>query len=103
MRPSLANTFPLPDSTVGQDATPIARGTDIPVRVVLVNTGPVLAFLAFSTQDLQFDGGASSGTFELAAGAREVFVLAPGQVLFGSGSGPGGRVSAVISDALPLV
>lgn len=101
MNPTSGKTFPVPD--LGAPPAPLARGTEVPVRVTVRNVGPVLLFLAFATEDLSADGGPSGGAIELPVGENDVYVLDAGQVLFASSAGPGGRASLSQSDALPLL
>lgn len=87
---------------VAQTPTVIAKAAPIPMRVELRNVGPVLIFLASSTGEVNPQRPPTAGTYRLLPLAVEVFVLAPGQNLYGVAVGAGGLVSVSISEALPL-
>lgn len=104
MQQTLFETFSVPGAATSQtDPFVIARGTEVPVRVMVKNVGPVPLFLAGADQDVVTEEGPSSKTFQLDASESEVFVLAPEQNMYAVGATDGGRVSVTISEALPLL
>jgi hypothetical protein len=96
-------TFSPPAAVTGQDAQPIARGTAVPVRVLVRNAGANLIFLSGTAEDtIGSDGNPSSATYRLPAASTDVFVLAPGQTLYAAGAGVGGTICVAVSEAIPL-
>lgn len=105
MQDSLLKTLSIPDATLARNPAPIAHATQTPVRVLISNTGAALLFLGFSQADVMpgAGGGATSSAFRIFPGSRDVFVLAPKQVLFASAAGPGGQASMLVSEAFPII
>lgn len=103
MEQALFRTITLPNAIAGQQATVIAQGTAVPVRVAVRNVSAALIYIAASSQDIVGPGGAGSQAFRIAPGQGEVFVIAPRQQLFAGAAGVNGLVSVAISEALPLV
>ncbi len=97
-------TFFPPDGLLAATVpAPVARARrDQPARVLIENVGATLVFLGGTTQDVVFPTGPTSATYRLIPGANRVFVLAPGQALFATGSGAGAIVCVSGSDAIPL-
>lgn len=79
----------------------LARAREVPVRVLVRNTGVAAMFIATTTENLVNPGGPSTGTFRLVAGAETVYVLAPKQQLYAIALGTGNQASVAISEALP--
>ena len=104
MRATDAQTFTVPGAaTASTRPMVIARGTDVPVRVLVRNVGAVPLFVAFADQDVVTAEGPSSKTFQIDPLSSDVFVLAPEQMMFAVGAVVGGRVSVSVSEALPLL
>jgi hypothetical protein len=100
---TLFQTFNPPASAAGIDPQAIARGTKVPVRVLVRNAGGVLIFLAGTSEDaVGPDGLPSSATYRLPAGATDVFVLAPDQIMFAVGAAAGASVVVSTSEAVPI-
>jgi hypothetical protein len=90
----------VPDYLPGGDAPEIARGWDVPTRVHIRNTGPIEIFLSDTLTDLTSPDGPSGAICRLPVGERDVYYLAPEQILYGLGSGPGGFASISLSEAV---
>ena len=105
MKLTLFETIAIPGA--GGDDTPpvaVARGYEVPVRVLIRNTGATPLFFAGADQNVITAEGPSSKTFRLEAGSPDVvFVLAPEQVLYAVGNVAGGSCSVTVSEALPLL
>lgn len=103
MQPTLFQTYTLPGVTAGADPLGIARAPlDRPARALVRNIGAAIVFLAGSREDALNPSGVASSTFQLFPDTSEVFVLAPGQVLYGTGAGVGATASVSLSDAIPI-
>lgn len=100
MQRSVAVTFQVPNAFTqgGPGPTPVARGTEVPIRVVVRNRGPNVLLLAYNAEDVRVGGGQ---TFQLPPGDETVLVCSPKQALYAGGIGPGGVISASYSEALP--
>jgi hypothetical protein len=85
------------------DAPQIARGWDVPVRVQIRNSGPTMIFLSDTLSDLTSPDGPSGAVYRLPSGERDVYVIAPQQILYGLSSGAGGFVSVALSEAFPIL
>lgn len=103
MENSLARTITVPPG--GQAATPTAVATAalVPIRAVVRNVGGTALALGFASTDLVNIEGATSSSFRLPAGASDIFILAPKQILYAVGVGLGGLISVSTSEALPVV
>lgn len=96
-------TFNPPAAATNVDPQPIARGTSVPVRVLVRNVGAAPVFLGGTTTDvIGPDGVPSSATYRLPVGASDVFVLAPNQTLFAIGVGAGATLVVTASEAIPI-
>ena len=103
MQPTLFQTYTLPGVTAGAEPLGVARApSDRPARALIDNIGGAVVFLAGSREDALNPSGVASSTFRLFPGASEVFVLAPSQVLYGTGAGVGATISVSLSDAIPI-
>lgn len=104
MQDTVFQTFTTPAASVAL-AKPlvIARGTNVPVRVLVKNIGAVPIFVAGADQDVVTAEGPSSKTYQIDALASDVFVLAAEQSLYAVGAVAGGKVSVSVSEALPLL
>jgi hypothetical protein len=100
MQPTRFRTVAVRSILAGQTPRGIARGTDVPVRALVKNISGTNIFLAGASQDVGNPGGAGSASYALRPDESEVFVLAPGQVLYAGGNGIGGVVSVSESDAI---
>lgn len=102
MRATRFQTVNLPDAAAGnqQPTTVASAPSNVPIRVLLRNLSGVNIFVGGSPGDVT---GGLQQAYPVPAGTSEVFVLAPGQALYGSGNGPGARAAVSISEALPLL
>ncbi len=92
---SLLNTVSVPAIGAPNPALIIQAG-NTPLRVMVRNIGGVLIFIAHAAQELT-EVGANSGVYQLPAGMRDWFDLAPKQTLVGAALGGGGLVSIAAS------
>lgn len=86
-------------------AVRIAQSATVPLRVEVVVSGPAgsLAFLAFDAGALNpVSGGFTAAGVTLPAGGSQIFIVAPGQVLFIVGNVTGMSCAIAESDAIPL-
>ena len=100
MKKSRFYQISVPDFLPGGDAAEVARGWDVAVRVQVRNSGPVEIFLSDTLTDLTQPEGPSGAIYRLPSGERDVFYLAPQQVLYALGAGPGGFVVVALSEAV---
>lgn len=103
MQISEFKTVSVPAIAAGALPTVIARGTNVPVRVLVENISGTLVFLANRSQDIVGPAGPTSSAYRLRPDVTQVYVLAPSQQLYAAGNGLGGLLSMSISEALPLV
>jgi hypothetical protein len=101
MQESTVTTYTVPAIAPNVNPATLARASKVPLRVVIRNIGGSSLILAHSVNDIA-SGTISAATFLVAIAFEETFVLAPQQGLFAVSSGIGGRVSVMVSDALPL-
>ena len=80
----------------------LARAIEVPMRVLVRNTGVAALFVATTTENLVAVGGPTTATFRMVADSEEVFVIAPRQSLYGIALGAGNTVSVAVSEALPV-
>jgi hypothetical protein len=80
--------------------TTIVKAAKVPLRVLVMNAGPVVIFIAGTTTDLT--PLPSTATFRLFPGQTQVFVAAPQQGLYCVGAATGGLLSVSTSEAFPL-
>jgi len=99
MQDSKVNTVQVPPT--GTNPSVLIYATQTPMRVVVRNVGGTTIFLAHDTSVLQGSPPGLAGTFQLPAGASEVFVLQPKQGLFAAATGAGGIASIAVSEAIP--
>lgn len=86
---------------MGSDTTAtITRATESFFRVAVRNVGGSVCMLAMDVNSLS--DVAAQDVYHLPAGATETFVLAPNQGLFATSVGANGRLSAAISEAIPM-
>jgi hypothetical protein len=101
MQPSQLNTLALPSMGTDNPAT-LAKAAQIPLRVVVRNTGPNLVLVAHDSGTLM-NTPVTANAFKIPPVIGEdTFVLAPGEGLFAVAIGIGGEVSVAISEALPI-
>jgi len=81
----------------------VATAATAPLRVLVRNAGPVLVFLAHTTENLANPGGPSTGVYRLPAADSDIFVLAPGQSMYAVSAGVGGLLTIAASEAFPVV
>jgi hypothetical protein len=100
MQPSQLNTLVLP--LVGsQNPATLMKAAQIPLRVVVLNTGPGTALLAHDPGTLT-NAPVLANTFPLPIGREGTFVLAPKQGLYAVGIGAGVVLGVAVSEALPV-
>jgi hypothetical protein len=88
------------------EPAPIARGTRVPVRADIRNTGAVPVIITTSTQDVRSAAalaGALSQSYRLPPGETVVMVLKDKQAIYAGASGAGGEITVSVNEALPLV
>jgi len=99
MQPSQLNSFVV--NPVGsQNPATLAKAAKVPLRVALVNVGPVRILLAHDDGTL-INAPAFANTYQLPPEKELVIVLIPGQGLYAAGIGEGGELSVAISEAIP--
>lgn len=99
MQPSQLNTISLP--TVGAPNPGLAaKAAQVPLRVLVRNSGPILVLLAHDQGTLQ-NTPVSANAFPLPPDKDYTFVLVPGQALYAAGFGAGGQIAVAISEAIP--
>lgn len=82
---------------------PIAKASNLPIRVLVENTSAALVFLSTDVENLSSTStGPTTGTYRLPSNVSRVFVLAPKQSLYAITAGAGAYVSVAISEALPI-
>lgn len=87
--------------TVPTDAPAVLwRAAADVMRIIVRNIGGATLLIAYEATALADLGDA--GTFQLPAGASEVFVLTPKQSLLAAAVGIAGQVSIAVSVALPV-
>ena len=86
--------------TGAQNPAVVARAAEVPLRVAIVNVGPVLIFLAHADGVL-INTPVRTGAYQLAPGKELVVVLVQKQGLWAAGNGIGGLLSVAISEAIP--
>lgn len=101
MQDTSFETKVLPVVRGARDPIALARAGDVPVRVVIENISANVIFLAKSTQDVQAPTGVTSQSYRLFPGAERVYVLAPGQAIYGAATGNGVLASISVSEAYP--
>jgi hypothetical protein len=94
---SFINTLLVPAQ--GNDPATLFKANDVPMRIVVRNSGGALMIIAHETTVLQNDNPLA-GCFRLPAGASEVFVLMPKQGIYAACIGAGGFASIAVSEAL---
>lgn len=99
MQPSVILTVNVPE--IGNTPVRLIQAGPTPMRVVVRNAGGANLLLAHDANSLQ-NINSISDAFQLPTGLEEVFVLAPRQSLFASGSGGGGQASIAASEAIPV-
>ena len=88
------------NQTGAQNPAVVARAAEVPLRVALVNVGPVLIFLAHDDGTL-INVPVRTGAYQLAPGKELVVVLIAKQGLWAAGNGAGGLLSVAVSEAIP--
>jgi hypothetical protein len=102
MQATINKTIVLPQ-VFEREPIAVARATARPCRVVVKNISATTVNLGFSAQDVQSPDGPGTDIFVLLPGDQDVLVLAPGQVLFANGAGPGTRITVSVSEAFPFL
>lgn len=98
-QPSQLNSVTV--SQVGStNPSTIAKAAHTPLRVALVNIGPVTVLLAHDDGTL-INTPVFANSYQLAPGREVVIVLIPKQGLYAAGAGVGGQISVAISEAIP--
>jgi hypothetical protein len=100
MQNSQLNSLTLPP-TGSQNPATLFKAAGIPIRIVVLNTGPNLVFLSHDSGTLNA-APVFANTYRLPSGREVVIILAPKQGLFGVSVGVGGEVSIAVSEALPI-
>jgi len=107
MQETSVTTLPLRSMFLSvANPAPIARGTKVPVRADIRNTGPTPVILTTSAQDVRAAAqlsGSLSQSYRLPPGRTVVFVLKDGQSLYAGSAGAGGEITVTVNEALPLV
>jgi hypothetical protein len=76
----------------------VRADVDVPMRVVVRNTGPTVLRLGTDSAAL---AQATTDCYFLPVGASDIFVIAPGQTIYVVSAGPGGQLSFAASEAIP--
>lgn len=74
---------------------------DIPVRLLILNLSGAQVFFAAASESLIGPDAPGNDVFELPPQREIIFVLAPGQALYGAANGAGALISISVSEALP--
>ena len=101
MQPSGVKTISIPEIGNNAPSRLAQAGSVVPMRVLVRNTGAVLMVIAHEVNALN-DLNSMASCYQLPAGQAEVFVLAPGQAIFGCSKGSGGQASVAWSEAIPV-
>lgn len=94
MRDSILNSVSVP--AIGSAPALVVQAGEFPMRVMVRNVSGALIFLAHGVQDLN-SIGSNAGVYQLPAGARDYFYLAPRQTLVAAAVGGGGELSYAAS------
>jgi hypothetical protein len=100
---SVLKTITVPNINAGGQPAQVTAAGDRPLRVLVRSFGAI-TFLAFDNGEFTVPVPATGppGGAGVAAGASDVFVLAPGQALYAGAVAGGVTASFAISDSFPV-
>lgn len=107
MRNSIVQTLAVPAigavDAQGKPSEPsrLIQAGDVPMRVVVRNTGGTVVFIAHDVGDLAQINSIGSA-YQLPPGQADVFVLAPKQSIMAASQGGGGQCAVAASEAFPV-
>jgi hypothetical protein len=85
------------------DVNAVAHGyKDTFMRVLIRNNGGAMAFFGTASESMIGPDAPGTDVFEIPPDKEDVFVLAPGQALYGCANGAGLTISISTSQAYPV-
>lgn len=101
MQQSVFQTLTLPQISEREPAA-VAYATDKPCRVMVKNLSGAIVFLGFDSSDIQNPiSGPGTQAWQIQPAQTDIFVLAPGQKLYGAANAPNALICMHVSEALP--